>query len=147
LYEPVFDAARPLCRAALTGHTMKRAGNMAIRGMAFTMYPVTDMPRAVAFYKDVLGLSDEGCITLDYWQEFDLDGATFGIGNFEQVGKAGTAQSLSLEIDDLPAYRAMLSSRGVDSTEPHELQYCWLSTVKDPDGNSIVLHQSKSPSA
>ncbi len=116
---------------------------MAIRGMAFTMYPVTDMARAMTFYKDVLGLSNEGCIQLEYWNEFDIGGATFGIGNFEQVGKPGTANSLALEIDDLPAYNAMLATHGVTATEPHELQTCWLSMVKDPDGNSVWLHQKK----
>ena len=29
---------------------------MAVSGVAFTMYPVSDLPRAVAFYRDGLGL-------------------------------------------------------------------------------------------
>jgi predicted enzyme related to lactoylglutathione lyase len=115
---------------------------MAIRNIAFTMYPVTDMPRAVAFYRDALGLKETDFAN-DFWTEFDVDGATFGIGNFEQVGKPGTAQSLALEIDDVPAYRTALAGHGVEASEPHELQTCWISVVRDPDGNQVWLHQKK----
>ena len=115
---------------------------MAIKQMAFTMYPVTDMPRAVTFYRDVLGLKETD-VKAAYWAEFDVAGQCFGIGNFEQVGTPGTAQSFALEVDDLPAFRQTLAAHGVEASEPHELQNCWLSTVRDPDGNSIWLHQSK----
>jgi len=115
---------------------------MAVTALAFTMYPVTDQQRAVAFYRDVLGLALSGLET-EYWTEFDVNGATFGVGNFEQVGKPGSAQSLALEVDDLDAYRARLISLGSEVTEPHELAFCRISVVKDPDGNSIWLHQSK----
>ena len=115
---------------------------MAASHVAFTMYPVTDVPRAVAFYRDMLGMKTTE-VSMAYWQEFDIDGQTFGIGNFEQVGTPGTAQSLALEIADLPAFRSELTSKGVESTEPHDLQFCWISVVKDPDGNSIWLHQAK----
>ncbi len=110
--------------------------------VAFIMYPVTDMARAVAFYGDGLGLAKTD-FAVDYYVEFDVDGVAFGIGNFEQVGKPGTAQSLALEIPDLTGYRAGLTSRGIESTEPHELPICWISTVRDPDGNTVYLHQSK----
>jgi predicted enzyme related to lactoylglutathione lyase len=115
---------------------------MATKAIAFTMYPVTDMPRAVAFYKDALGLP-AGELASDYWMEFEIAGGTFGIGNFEQVGKAGTAQSLALEIDDVAALRAKLAGLGIEASEPHELGGCWLSVVADPDGNKVWLHQKK----
>ena len=115
---------------------------MKITGVAFTMYPVTDVPRAVAFYQDVLGLTKTDFAT-DFWVEFDVAGSTFGVGNFEQVGKAGSAQSLALEVSDMTAFRKMLSERGHDSTEPFETKVCWISMVRDPDGNQVWLHQSK----
>jgi predicted enzyme related to lactoylglutathione lyase len=115
---------------------------MPVTHIAFTMYPVTDMARAVAFYSDVLGLEKTDFAT-DFWVEFDVAGSTFGIGNFEQVGKAGTAQSLSLEVDDMSAFRKTLAERGCESSEPFETKICWISMVRDPDGNQVWLHQSK----
>jgi hypothetical protein len=61
---------------------------MAITGVAFTAYPVTDMSRAVAFYSDTLGLTKAG-LESDFWVEFDVAGSTFGVGNFEQIGSPG----------------------------------------------------------
>jgi predicted enzyme related to lactoylglutathione lyase len=115
---------------------------MAATSIAFTMYPVSDVPRAVAFYRDGLGL-DQTSFSNDFWVEFDVAGATFGIGNFEQVGTPGTAQSLAIEVADLVGYRAQLAERGIAATEPHELPLCFISVVKDPDGNQIWLHESK----
>lgn len=106
------------------------------------MYPVADVPRAVAFYTDVLGLKKAG-LDLEYWVEFDIAGNTFGIGNFEQVGKPGTAQSVSLEVDDMTAFRKMLTDHGVESTEPFETPVCWISSLRDPDLNTVYLHQAK----
>ena len=115
---------------------------MAVTGVAFTMYPVTDMARAVAFYRDEIGLTPTDYAS-DYWSEFDVGGATFGIGNFEQVGKPGTGASLALEVDDIAAAHARLVDRGVTISAPHELTNCWLSVVHDPDGNQVWLHQKK----
>jgi predicted enzyme related to lactoylglutathione lyase len=115
---------------------------MAATAIAFTMYPVSDVPRAVAFYRDALGLTQTG-IDAEFWVEFEVGSGTFGVGNFEQVGVPGSAQSLALEIADLDTFRATLSARGIESSEPHELAACRISVVRDPDGNQIWLHQSK----
>jgi len=115
---------------------------MAAKAIAFTMYPVTDLPRAIAFYKDALELPP-GELSSDFWAEFEVGGGTFGIGNFEQVGKPGTAQSLAIEIDDLGAMRTKLTGMGIESSEPHEFAGCSISVVSDPDGNQIWLHQKK----
>jgi predicted enzyme related to lactoylglutathione lyase len=115
---------------------------MAAASIAFTMYPVSDLPRAVAFYRDGLGLA-EGGLRTEFWAEFDVDGVTFGVGTFEQVGTPGTAQSLALEIPELDAYRAQLAQRGIQASEPHELAHCRIALVSDPDGNQIWLHESK----
>lgn len=115
---------------------------MAATGIAFTMYPVTDLSRAVGFYRDTLGLRP-GDVSSEFWSEFDVAGGTFGVGNFQQVGKPGTAQSLALEVTGLNDYIAELKRKGVEASEPHELADCWISVVADPDGNQVWLHESK----
>ena len=115
---------------------------MKLKNVAFVMYPVTDMERAIAFYRDALGLRQDG-LDNTFWVEFDVAGTTFGIGNFEQVGKPGTAQSLAVEVDDMAAARAELAQRGVESSEPFETPVCFISMISDPDGNQVCLHQRK----
>ena len=115
---------------------------MAVKGIAFTMYPVANMQRAVTFYHDVLGLP-MGELSSENWTEFDLAGGTFGVGTFEQLGVPGTAQSLAIEVADLTEFRSMLTARGITSNEPFETPVCFISGIADPDGNKIVLHQQK----
>ena len=115
---------------------------MAITGVAFTAYPVTDVSRAVAFYGEALGLTKAG-LESDFWVEFDVGGSTFGVGNFEQIGTPGSAQSFALEVSGLAALRADLNTKGHEPTEPFETPVCFISVVRDPDGNQIFLHQSK----
>lgn len=115
---------------------------MKAERIAFVMYPVTDIARAADFYSGVLGFEPSG-LSSDYWVEYEVGEVTFGIGNFEQVGKAGTAQSLAIEVSDMSAARAELAARGIETTEPFETQICYISILRDPDGNQIVLHQAK----
>jgi len=115
---------------------------MAVSALAFIAYPVTDLPRAIAFYQDVLGLPKAGRES-PVWVEFDIAGTAFGVGTFEQLGVPGQAHALALEIADLPAFRTQLDARGVASTPPFETPVCFISTITDPDGNKIHLHQAK----
>jgi predicted enzyme related to lactoylglutathione lyase len=114
----------------------------SVKHIAFTAYPVTDLPRAIEFYEGALGLKKEG-LESPVWTEFAIGDATFGVGTFEQIGKPGTAMSLGIEVDDMAAMRASLTARGIESSEPFETPMCFISGVQDPDGNTVFLHQSK----
>lgn len=122
--------------------TDSAARKSRVAHVAFTMYPVTDIKRAAAFYQDILGLDQAG-LKSDFWIEYDVAGHTFGIGNFEQVGAPGSAQSLALEVPDLDGFLARLAAQNVAATAPHELPQCRISVVRDPDGNQIWLHEKK----
>lgn len=118
---------------------------MSVTGIAFMMYPVRDVARAAAFYRDKLGLQQEG-MNEPWWVEFAVGGTTFGIGNVPDNGTPGEAQGLVLEVDDMDAYRAALSSRGAESTEPRATPYnCVISMLRDPDGNAVWLHEKRAP--
>jgi predicted enzyme related to lactoylglutathione lyase len=113
-----------------------------VNRVAFTMYPVTDLQRSVAFYRDVLGLTQAG-LNGERWVEFDIGGSTFGLGDFEQVGTPGSAQSLAIEVADMDAVRKQLAGSGVETSEPYETPVCYISVLRDPDGNQVWLHQAK----
>lgn len=114
-----------------------------IRKVAFTMYPVSDMPRARAFYEGALGLTS-GWPETSPWVEYDLpEGGCLAIttvtGGKPSAEAGGT---IAFEVGDLDALVADLRAREVrlvgDLVKgPH----CRMMVCLDPDGNSIVLHQ------
>jgi catechol 2,3-dioxygenase-like lactoylglutathione lyase family enzyme len=53
-----------------------------ITSIAFTVYPVSNMQRARAFYEHVLGLH-ASYHSQDVWVEYDLGGSTFAITTTE----------------------------------------------------------------
>ena len=105
-------------------------------------YHVTDMDRAVAFYRDTLGLR---LTSRDYVARFDIDGVLFELvpsppGNM----LAGTGNArLSLGVTDIQPAVAALQDRGVVTTpikpEPGGL----IAFFRDPDGNEICLWQNR----
>ena len=114
--------------------------------VAFTMYPVTDMPRARAFYEEVLGLGPSSNGASSPWVEFDLPGGgclaiTTVTPNQPSASAGGT---IAFEVDDLPATIAELKAKGANfAMEGIESPVCRMAIVKDPDGNAIILHKLK----
>ncbi len=114
---------------------------MPVTDVAFIMYPVKDIQRSKEFYGATLGLPQKG-MDEAWWVEFDVGAATFGIGNIPNHGEPGTAQSLVLEVSDLPAFRDRLTAQNVQSSEPMETPFhCLISVLEDPDGNKVWLHE------
>jgi predicted enzyme related to lactoylglutathione lyase len=112
-----------------------------IKEMAFVSYPVTDIARATAFYRDTIGLIP-GESFGDSVVEFDIGGATFAV-DAESIGAPGTQCSVAFEVDDIVAMRAALVKEGVPVTEVLEFPPCFAAFVTDPDGNRFALHQRK----
>ena len=118
-----------------------------LRKVAFTMYPVTDMKRARAFYEETLGLPPSRNGAQSPWVEFDLPGGgclaiTTVTPNEPSASAGGT---IAFEVDDLPATVADLKAKGVEfAVEGIESPVCRMAIVKDPDGNAIILHKLKS---
>jgi predicted enzyme related to lactoylglutathione lyase len=117
-----------------------------LQKVAFTMYPVTDMPRARAFYEETLGLPPSSYGEESPWVEFDLPGGgclaiTTVTPNQPSASAGGT---IAFEVDDLPATIADLKAKGVEfKVEDIESPVCRMAIAKDPDGNAIILHKLK----
>ncbi|HYK52824.1 MAG TPA: VOC family protein [Candidatus Eremiobacteraceae bacterium] len=111
--------------------------------LAFIAYSVKDVPRAITFYRDVIGLKPSDMFT-DYWAEFDIGDMTFGVGDGESIGiKAGSQASAAFEVDDVAAERERLVALGVPVTEVSDSPMCHSCFVTDPEGNRFALHQRK----
>lgn len=106
-------------------------------------YSVKDVPRAIEFYRDVIGLTPGGMFS-EHWAEFDVGQGTFGIGNGESIGiEPGSAFSAAFEVDDLSSACTRLKKRGVEMSGIMDSPMCKTCFVTDPDGNRFALHQRK----
>ncbi len=112
-----------------------------IKEIAFVSYPVTDVARAVAFYRDTIGLTLDESFG-DSVVEFNIGNATFAV-DAESIGAPGTQFSVAFEVDDIVAMRAALAAKNVPVTEEMEFPPCFAAFVTDPDGNRFALHQRK----
>lgn len=112
-----------------------------ITGIDMFECTVRDKAKAVAFYRDVLGLpmtheEEDGA-------EFTLaDGSTFGIWHAEdEVYPAGG--HVMFAVADIDAAVGELRARGVRLTDIVESNVCRMSFGSDPDGNPFIIHQRK----
>lgn len=116
-----------------------------LKKVAFTMYPVKDLPRARAFYEGVLGLETSASDTTP-WVEYDLPGGgCFAITTVTQgAPSADAGGTIAFEVDDLDG--AVADLKGRDIPLPMDIIHspvCRMAVCLDPDGNSILLHQLK----
>lgn len=113
-----------------------------ITAIAFTVYPVSNMERARAFYEHVLGLHVSSNYR-DIWIEYDLGGATFAIST-EEMGHTPGAKGavVAFEVSDLDAFVHKMKERAVCFvTEAFDTPVCRMAVIEDQDGNHIKIHK------
>lgn len=124
-----------------------------IKGLTHAAILVTDLERAVAFYRDILGLSeqfrlsrDDGSAWLVYLNVGDrqfIELFPGAAGQYEKRAGAGPVH-ICLEVDDIHKTFAELTGRGAPapSGEPKlGADGSWQFWTQDPDGNPIEFHQ------
>ncbi len=117
-----------------------------IKDIAFTCYPVTDMKRARAFYEGVLGLVPDHRPDGDseFWVEYTIGNGAFALGKMDGFIPNAEAACLGFEVDDFPATVAKLESAGIPfNMKPFETSICFMASLKDPEGNSVMIHKRK----
>lgn len=114
--------------------------------VAFTMYPVTDMPRAEQFYRETLGLGASSGSVEHGWAEFDLPGGgclALTTHSGSQPGAAGGG-TIAFEVDDLDRLVEELQSKGVKMLSTNiESPVCHMAVCLDSEGNKVLLHELK----
>lgn len=112
-----------------------------VRDVAFVAYAVRDVPRAVAFYRDVLGLQPGESFN-ESFVEFNVGSTAFAVDGDPPPGsEPGTCSGLNFEVNDIAAARERLVSNKVVVSEVYDFPTCSVSFAKDPDGNGFALHQ------
>lgn len=115
-----------------------------IQGLHTTWTQVSDMDRAAAFYKQVLGLRAE--IESPYWTQFDLGNGKIAlrhaIEGFAADGKAKTGWFLGLQTPDLRGLRRRLEEADAQiHGDYHDTPGGVVLSFADPDGNPIQAIQ------
>jgi len=106
------------------------------------LVPVTDVERAAAFYRDVLGI--RYLFGFPGMAFLDAGGVRLYLATPEQDGFAGRS-TLYFRVPDIGAAVAALEARGVAfGDRPHMIfddgsQQTWMCFTKDPDGNNVAL--------
>lgn len=112
---------------------------MTLQAVKFVLM-AQDMDRAVAFYRDVMGFTED--FSSPYWSELRFGNAILGLhgggdGSRQQTG-------LSVQYEDVErAFSQAIESgaTGVQAPEQREGEPIILASIADPEGNVIMLTQ------
>jgi len=117
------------------GRGPDRIGQIAIN--------VHDLPRAVAFYRDVLGL--RFLFEMPKMAFFDCGGVRLMLGLAESDRFNHPASILYYDVRDIHATAAVLKEKGaVFESEPHKVadlgdRVLWLAFLEDTESNLLAL--------
>ena len=110
----------------------------------FITIPTRDPARAIAWYRDVLGLPESQVsdgevetpnVTLSFWQP-----------ELEDLPFVPNEAGFGIRVSDVSAARAELKAKGVEYIdETWDSGVCHFAAFRDPDGNTIILHRRYAP--
>ncbi len=110
---------------------------MKILGTDFVMFNVINMPKAVQFYREILGLPQE--VDTEEFAEFNCGNITLSLLKDPDAGKA--LGQIAFAVEDVQAAYFELKEKGVRTEgEPQDYGCCKAVLVRDPDGNYVTLH-------
>ncbi len=113
-----------------------------ITSIAFTVYPVSNMERARAFYEHVLGLHVSYHYQ-DVWVEYDLDDATFAITTTKMGHTPGANGAImAFEVSDLDAFVQKMKEQAVSFImQALNTPVRRMAVIEDPDHNHITIYK------
>jgi catechol 2,3-dioxygenase-like lactoylglutathione lyase family enzyme len=116
---------------------------MRVEQVDFVSVPTRDYARAIAWYRDVLGLPvseySEGevetpNVTLSFWKP-EAEGEEF----------VPNAAGFALRVADVDAAVEEVRTAGGEVMGIVDSGVCHMGFVKDPDGNTVILHRRYAP--
>src|ERR1700680_108593 len=117
--------------------------SMAVRSIAFTWYSAENVPKLLAFYRDVLGLH----VDRAHPSEEEAQFVEFAIGNDHWFSllpvsfvdqAAGTNHGVVFEVDDIDAALENVRKHGKSADEKAaDYPNCRMASFEDPEGNKV----------
>ena len=110
------------------------------RGIATVWLPVDDMDRAVAFYRDTLGLEVKKQEA--QWSEIDGNGVTIGLNGREETHSHGGGAVVTFQPDGtIDDEFARLRAAGVEfAGRISDHEWGRVAPFKDSEGNDLQLY-------
>ena len=109
----------------------------------FVSIPTRDSARAVAWYRDVLGLPAS-----EYTDgEVETPNLTLSFWNPEEQGEAfvPNENGVALRVADVATAVEEVRAKGAEVMGIQDSGVCHMGFVKDPDGNVLILHRRYKP--
>ncbi len=113
---------------------------MRVEQVDFISIPTRDLGRAVAWYRDALGLPESDVsegeletpnVTLSFWEP-----------EREDLPFEANAAGFAVRVADVAESRAELEAKGVEFIgETWDSGVCHFAACRDPDGNTVILHR------
>ncbi len=127
-------------------HDQVTADRASIVGLDIAGVFVSDPARAIAFYRDVLGLAPTEIDPQGRGAEFALgDGSTFGVWKPDWSDERLPGSSGMFAVADAHAAVARVRERGATISDPMETPVCFMAFGSDPEGHAYMIHQRKAP--
>lgn len=112
---------------------------MQVEQVDFVSVPTRDVARAVAFYRDVLGLPESEYLD----GEVETPNVTLSFWNPERDGEpfVPIQSGIALRVSDVPAAIDEARAAGAEVVGIEDTGVCHMGFVKDRDGNVLILHR------
>ena len=116
---------------------------MQVEQVDFVSLPTRNAARAVAWYRDVLGLPAS-----EYTDgEVETPNLTLSFWNPEEQGEAfvPNENGVALRVADVATAVEEVRAKGAEVMGIQDSGVCHMGFVKDPDGNVLILHRRYKP--
>jgi predicted enzyme related to lactoylglutathione lyase len=114
----------------------------------FVAVPTKDLPKAVEFYGETLGLERSVYLEERNYAEFETSNLTISVIDAEKMGlqHVPVRSGIALHVEDVASARATLEERGVSfGQDTFDTGVCHMAIFDDPDGNLLILHNRYAP--
>ncbi|MFZ1925907.1 MAG: VOC family protein [Solirubrobacteraceae bacterium] len=119
-----------------------------ITGVDFVAVSTKDLPKAVEFYGEKLGLERSVYLEERNYAEFETGNLTLSVLDAGKMGMEHSVRGheIALHVDDVATARATLEEQGVQFRgDTFDTGVCHMALFNDPDGNPLMLHHRYAP--
>jgi predicted enzyme related to lactoylglutathione lyase len=124
------------------------ASTQLITGVDFVAVSTKDLPKAVEFYGEKLGLERSVYLEERNYAEFETGNLTLSVLDAGKMGMEHSVRGheIALHVEDVAAARATLEEQDVQFRgDTLDTGVCHMALFNDPDGNPLMLHHRYAP--